>query len=163
MGNQSNVKANRRSGTTRSGRGSRNYDFQTCSPMEGLATFSLQAAGGNAASLGRCLRSTRGKMNQGNYMCVSTLDYDHRRAARATLSKKHVLGTLRGVSCWQTQFGVCPMVSLLPGALSFSTISNLHCGRACMSAATVFGLFRTCVSKFAVASARNKNQAAPKS
>jgi len=117
MGNQTNVDANRRSGTTRSGRGSRNYYFQTSSPMEALAEFSLRAAGGNAASLGRCLRSTRGKTNQGNYICVSTLDYDHMRAASATLS---------GVICWQTQFGVCPMVSLLPGALSFSTISNLH-------------------------------------
>ncbi len=56
-------------------------------PMEALAEFSLRAAGGNAASLGRCLRSTRGKVNQGNYICVSTLDYDHMRAASATLSK----------------------------------------------------------------------------
>jgi hypothetical protein len=87
MGNQTNVDANRRSGTTRSGRGSRNYYFQTSSPMEALAEFSLRAAGGNAASLGRCLRSTRGKVNQGNYICVSTLDYDHMRAASATLSK----------------------------------------------------------------------------
>ena len=111
-----------------------------------MGRIRLRAAGGNAASLGRCLRSTRGKANQGNYICVSTLDYDHMRAASATLN---------GVICWQTQFGVCPMVSLLPGALSFSTISNLHCGRACMSAATVFGPY---VSKIAVASARNKTK-----